>query len=740
MLFFSNRDFLRLITWPKIFILNSFFLAYLLKWGKKKTMLRKYLPVFALAVIFSCDDPIVTEKIRDDRTELKQIPDKSRSQRSPSGRTKPSVTSPFSYCSGVSPIGIADENAIIKSGTRIFDGSGIAPGDSIARGLRLKAVIETELVAGDILFIPATYGFLIPETITINKSVTIASDRGLGSSQGALIKSALPSVDNMNMFFVTANGVRLSGLRIAGKPTETKIHNGIHMLDPGASITTFEVDNCEIYEWARGVVINHRSAQNFGIPHFNIAVHNNDIHDNYRPGLGYGVNVDLAYPRIFANYFEDNRHDIVGTGIDLSGFDAFCNVSSANHDPGIANYDMHGEQGNTRPNAGTFMKIHHNDFLGEVCQGNIFIDGRPSVIALIMNNRFVVSSIFDPLDNCPSFKPFAISNRPESLELGAPAYGNVLAVNNIYDNSYLGWYVKESWTPGSMNNFMRIPSTNDLLESMYNPTLQGTVVNVDEQELDYWFGDFDGDGNTDVFRANGSSWHYLRLNSGYTSSWTQLATSGYKLGKVSLSSGTSDVYKILPTMVIAHFDADSKSDILVNGSNNLQVSYGGNPWVQTLSQDRLVDQYLFGRFYSGNSNLFKFDAFKVDPLGSFASTWSIGYDLASWSNDVNPNHYRITINSSKVGDFNGDGISDIFYTTGSQWKYSSNGTGPWVNLLSRNNPPDQMVIGAVNADSYSDVIGLYQSKWAVSLGGISSWIFLDTTNFSRTTFPYGDLD
>jgi hypothetical protein len=44
-----------------------------------------------------------------------------------------------------------------------------------------------------------------------------------------------------------------------------------------------------------------------------------------------------------------------------------------------------------------------------------------------------------------------------------------------------------------------------------------------------------------------------------------------------------------------------------------------------------------------------------------------------WSNDAPLGGYSF-------GDFDGDGKTDLFRISGTQWQYSSGGTGPWTDL------------------------------------------------------------
>src|SRR5690606_30686583 len=104
-----------------------------------------------------------------------------------------------------------------------------------------------------------------------------------------------------------------------------------------------------------------------------------------------------------------------------------------------------------------------------------FLRGRPSFQCRIENNKFKHQT---PLDAIGRYT-------------NTGAEGNLLIWNNIYNNKYMGWYLKSQWLKTNTSNFLNIPSSNDLLMS---------PIPTSNINYAYEFGDYDGDGNTDIFK------------------------------------------------------------------------------------------------------------------------------------------------------------------------------------------------------------------------------------------------
>lgn len=700
-------------------------------------MKNKILIIVLISIVaICCKEDILIEPVEKEAEAGEKAGARSRS----SGRVK-AVTSPFITCANAIPIGGGTGyRGIITAGDfQIQNTAGLKTNAQLV--LELETAIHDAPPNTVIYIYDCTID--ISTTITLNKPITIAGNRGHNGSEGAIIRSGFPYDANANIIFnVTSSGVRITGLQFVGQAPESFTEKAI---DLSSNITSFEADNCEFYYWSTGIAVTNPS---FSGDSLNIRIHHNDIHDNKYPGTGYGIVVGNSYLKIYANIFQDNRHDIAGEGQPLSGYEVYCNTFLEDTTGGqqVANIDMHGGNGSYEDYAGGFMKIHHNDFQDLNWQANIFAVGRPETICIIANNKFKTGNVYGVDSNELNTGYFAIQQRIYSSddhpkENTPNAYGNVIAVNNTYNNSYLGWYVRETWNRTKTDNMIRIPSTNDLLHSNLNASLSGGWINPEEQTLDYQFGDFNGDGDTDIFKSDGTQWYYLPLNTGYATAWTPLSTSGYSLGTIT-RVGTSDVYKLTPGLMLSDFNTDNVTDVMSHDAGVLQVSYGAmTAWSPYLTTNLGINQLLFGRFDTG-ANQYVTDVFKTEN-----GIWSIAYNGSGWNN---VNQTAAPFSHLKTGDFNGDGLTDIFYTEFQQgqvcgthtgvWKYSRHAIYTWT-LLNNSSPicSDMFVTGDFNDDNISDIIGLDNVTWSISRGGLYSWQPLTTTNFPLSSFNYGCL-
>jgi hypothetical protein len=261
---------------------------------------------------------------------------------------------------------------------------------------------------GDIVFVDGDAEIDVTPLVFTDKfffkirgGVTLASDRGLKGSKGAILRS-----DNFGtspLLKVLGPNVRITGLRIIGPDPKPRLAHHKRSFNPGrgdrearhhyyylfpnstgiqTEHDTLEVDNCELSGWSHAAVYlkgggNHR-------------IHHNYIHHNQRKGLGYGVchgygkNIGSL---IEYNLFNYNRHSIAGTGAPGIRYEARNNVAlgeSLSH-----NFDMHG--GKDRRDgtniAGSNILIHHNTFTNPNVRP-IKIRGIPEDKAEIYNNWF----------------------------------------------------------------------------------------------------------------------------------------------------------------------------------------------------------------------------------------------------------------------------------------------------------------------------------------------------------------
>ena len=267
---------------------------------------------------------------------------------------------------------------------------------------RVKYVVSTaaELIAalrsaksGEVVFIKgsAVIDMTANPAITIPAGVTLASDRGLNGSLGALIKRSR----NVNggwgeqIFIAGGNNVRLTGVRLegemypqdygnkAGETSEQQYLVGIYAKER----TGYEVDNCELRGFAWSAVVSDNCVQSY--------VHHNYIHHNQARGEGYGVALYGGTSIIEANIFDYNRHSITGTGYAGEGYEARYNIVKGNGNAiGGHHFDVHqDERGGSF--AGNLYKIHHNTFQdGNGKLASIAIRQRPVTGMYIDHNVF----------------------------------------------------------------------------------------------------------------------------------------------------------------------------------------------------------------------------------------------------------------------------------------------------------------------------------------------------------------
>jgi len=214
---------------------------------------------------------------------------------------------------------------------------------------------------------------------TIPGGVTLASGRGRGTSQGALVysNSLTNEFDWIPLFKTGGKDVRITGLRLRGPFAEIgdhfyeqiKIANGIR-----ADHEDLEVDNCELWAWNKWAI----DLAVAGGAH----VHHNYIHHTRRWGYGYGVWVrGGGMALIEANLFNACRHHI-GSGSQAdSSYEARYNICL---DQDVQpSFDRHGNA----TKAGAATLIHHNEFRNPD-EPAILLRGNPLEEARFHNNWF----------------------------------------------------------------------------------------------------------------------------------------------------------------------------------------------------------------------------------------------------------------------------------------------------------------------------------------------------------------
>lgn len=74
-----------------------------------------------------------------------------------------------------------------------------------------------------------------------------------------------------------------------------------------------------------------------------------------------------------------------------------------------------------------------------------------------------------------------------------------------------------------------------------------------------------------------------------------------------------------------------------------------------------------------------------------------------------------------VGDFDDDGIQDLFMATGTAWYYAPAGRAEWHYLNSQTDTLTTLLFGDFDADGRTDIFTQHDYSWDVSWGGASRW-------------------
>jgi PKD repeat protein len=248
-------------------------------------------------------------------------------------------------------------------------------------GVKYTVSTKTELLtalrsakSGEIVFVrkSAVIDMTGTPSITIPAGVTLASDRGLAGSSGALIKRT----KNLNggweepMFIAGGDNVRITGLQLEGEMYPQDYGNGA--VYPGSinehyylvgihanGVRNLMVDNNELRGWAWASISVRQCSGTY--------IHHNYIHHNQARGEGYGVCLYSGNALIEANLFDYNRHDVTGAGMSGEQYEARYNRHLGHGNAiGATNYDVHQDEETGTGLAGNLFKIHHNTIDGGV--------------------------------------------------------------------------------------------------------------------------------------------------------------------------------------------------------------------------------------------------------------------------------------------------------------------------------------------------------------------------------------
>ncbi len=144
--------------------------------------------------------------------------------------------------------------------------------------------------------------------------------------------------------------------------------------------------------------------------------------------------------------------------------------------------------------------------------------------------------------------------------------------------------------------------------------------------------------------------------------------------------------------------------------------------------------------------------------------WHVSYGGNSPWQDLAA--YNVTADRVKLGDFNGDGKTDVFTTRGGKWYISYGGNSSWQYVMTSNVTVDRMELGDFNGDGKTDLFTTLNTpvaviphsddkqnyaeykalqvensrKWYVSYNGNSHWKYLINSNVTLDKIKFGDFN
>ncbi|MFC0529732.1 FG-GAP-like repeat-containing protein [Phytohabitans kaempferiae] len=547
--------------------------------------------------------------------------------------------------------------------------------------VRTRAELVAALAAataGDTVFVDGAASINLTglKRIPIPAGVTLASNRGQSGAAGGLLYNTELQLgdggETWAQFLVTGAGVRVTGLRLRGPDTE--IRDTAYQYDNSRGIeavgaSDLLVDRNEMWGWSHAAVYLGNTIEG--------RVYNNYMHHNRRTGLGYGVVLYAdASALIENNTFTQNRHDIAGSGIRTQRYEARFNVTSAY--AGSHAFDMHGEnetQHNGQPWAGAVMHIKHNSFRSASYAG-VAVRGRPSIGAWISGNCFAHGGA------STATRQVHFSG---NFHVGANTYGTTTG-NCHQTGRRVAWQLSSggtgSWTAVA-------PYTYDVSE--------------------LGFGDFNGDGRTDAFRATGYRWYY---SPGATGKWVGAATSNQTISGLRFGD----------------FNGDGKTDVFTSAAGQWQYSSGAvGGWQDLATSNVPLADLRFGDF-DGDG---KTDVFRTDGLQWYYSSGG----TSSWRA---LERAEMPIGSLRFGDFNGDGKTDVFTVVDGRWLISWGGASKWQEVNNSSTGLVSLRFGDFNGDGRTDVFQSSGGRWYYSSAAQSSWIAMAQSGCPVTSLHVSD--
>ena len=189
------------------------------------------------------------------------------------------------------------------------------------------------------------------------------------------------------------------------------------------------------------------------------------------------------------------------------------------------------------------------------------------------------------------------------------------------------------------------------------------------------FGDFDGDGRTDVFRTSGGTWF---VSFGGTGPWTRM--------------GGSD--EALDNLRLADFNGDRATDVFTSVDGWWYVFFGARePWVKLQRSRIALDRLRFGDF-DGDG--------RTDVWAAFGGKWKVSYSGTTRWQTLAEAH--VPAEELAFVDLDGDRRTDIFHATGTAWYVAYGGDGDWRWLRDASETSSELAFADLDGDGAAEIL------------------------------------
>jgi hypothetical protein len=434
----------------------------------------------------------------------------------------------------------------------------------------------------------------------------------------------------------------------------------------------------------------------------NLRVTRNFLHHNLRDDGGYGVAPARAL--IDGNTFLQNRHDISTAAEPHNEYRASHNLvlsSAYGHygtlglDGRLQDFDMHGTANvpiYAGGAAGYYVEIDGNTFLGHI--GGIGGAGHDYV-----------------LRGYPIVNSYYHDNR--SLRTESDAVQFVHCVTGLGCTNTCGSLF------GCNNNSKDFPIS---VEGNGNQWADSSPPYTDPTAR-LGVGDFDGDGDDDLFLATGASWYYSPAGA---REWRFL----------------NGAHETIDQLLFGDFDGDGRTDVVAIRNGQLVVSWGGISSWQVLNSNGLqcssTADMAVGKFLDHPVGDRRDDIFCANGL-----TWFLSYGGSGPFNFAVNRAESSRVKDLRFADFNGDGKTDVFGVGNSSWQVSFAQSGDpalsnWTPLpVSLTNTVDGLYVADFKGDGKAAVVTydgceFQSSSWCIWREGSQGWQYFALDRFGSS--------